>query len=314
MREQGGGKLRKLYEALFAADASPVTQDQLLWRYVILQAIRDATSRPRSLKLMRRERKKRSIEWLTEGGEDFRNVCDLAGILPERVQTFAKYLLTQSPKGNTTMSKVKNSEKPEEMQAEDLAGIVAGETTETEEIEDADSEELEHHIHVPEGLLFHLDTRSAHDQLRDTILDFFKSPTVKRWSERSETEQRSLATEISCAVKKMIAQTAQAVATHGFTCLPGRVEQMTVKKGIKLVIESALSHKNFEAAGEMQGRYVTIINTSFEDFTKTLEEAVLDKDQPSLPLSDGQKKSVAEAAAEIIQQNEEEQQKELEDA
>lgn len=57
-----------------------------MWRRVILQAVRDALGisslRGGESKLARREAR----DWLEHGGEDFVNVCTLAGVNHEKVQ------------------------------------------------------------------------------------------------------------------------------------------------------------------------------------------------------------------------------------
>lgn len=147
---------------------------------------------------------------------------------------------------------------------------------------DPDLERYEHHVKIDDGTLGGLKIEEIHDALRDTILNWFKSPDVKKWSERKEDEQRSLASDVSFAVREMIKDTAKAVAGHGFDCLPGKVEQVTVKDKIKIVIETENSDENYESAGHVRGRFVTIVNADFSDFVQSQKEAEIDKDQPDM--------------------------------
>jgi hypothetical protein len=60
-----------------------LTPEQVLWRAVLTQAVYDANKDPdRLCNAADRRACHASRQWLTDGGSDFRMVCDLAGIDP----------------------------------------------------------------------------------------------------------------------------------------------------------------------------------------------------------------------------------------
>ncbi|AVO43913.1 hypothetical protein [Phreatobacter cathodiphilus] len=66
--------------------ADLIRADRALWRAVISQAISDATLALATVKPAERHR---AVAWLTSNGPDFRHVCALADLEPDRVHAFA---------------------------------------------------------------------------------------------------------------------------------------------------------------------------------------------------------------------------------
>ena len=57
-----------------------VNGDLMLWRSVLIQAIKDATSKRNP------KEKWKAIDWFLRGGKDFRLVCELAELEPSSVR------------------------------------------------------------------------------------------------------------------------------------------------------------------------------------------------------------------------------------
>ena len=57
-----------------------VNGDLMLWRSVLIQAIKDATSKRNP------KEKWKAIDWFLQGGKDFRLVCELAELEPNNVR------------------------------------------------------------------------------------------------------------------------------------------------------------------------------------------------------------------------------------
>ncbi len=64
-----------------------IRADRALWRAVISQAINDATMQLATVSQAERDH---AAAWLTSNGRDFRRVCALADLEPQRVQAYAK--------------------------------------------------------------------------------------------------------------------------------------------------------------------------------------------------------------------------------
>ena len=62
--------------------ADLIRADRALWRAVISQALSDATLRLATVSQAERDH---AAAWLTSNGRDFRRVCALADLEPERV-------------------------------------------------------------------------------------------------------------------------------------------------------------------------------------------------------------------------------------
>jgi hypothetical protein len=62
----------------------PAARARGLWLKVVAQALRDALSGAVDANAARARR--RAHEWLVSGGNDFREVCDLAGICPRTLR------------------------------------------------------------------------------------------------------------------------------------------------------------------------------------------------------------------------------------
>lgn len=82
-------------------------RDEALWSAVIAQALEDCVmriadpkpgaSKSRLFELAARRRDRDDARrWLTEGGNDFIEVCGLAGLNPTRVQDFARAQMDQA--------------------------------------------------------------------------------------------------------------------------------------------------------------------------------------------------------------------------
>ena len=55
-----------------------ITPEHALFQGVVMQALRDATEEHGDKKPSREH--KAAVHWITHGGEDYRHVCDLAGM------------------------------------------------------------------------------------------------------------------------------------------------------------------------------------------------------------------------------------------
>lgn len=74
-----------------------------LWRAVISQAIADATQPLSTKRLSQRMDQQRCREWFTRPNRDFRDVCELAGLDPERVRTYVRPLIAEAAKQDQPM-------------------------------------------------------------------------------------------------------------------------------------------------------------------------------------------------------------------
>lgn len=62
-----------------------MTPERILWQKVLLQALLDISSKAQA-NPADREAREEAKRWVERGGKDFRTVCSLAGIHPERLQ------------------------------------------------------------------------------------------------------------------------------------------------------------------------------------------------------------------------------------
>lgn len=170
------------------------------------------------------------------------------------------------------------------------------------EANDADDDTFSH-IEVSEDFLNGIDLNEVADELRDEILSWFKSPTVKPWKDLNESEQRSLASNVQNAVREVIVKTAKEVGGAGFEYFQGHVEQVTVKDDIKLVIKSNNDDDNYSAAGRVRGSNILILNVDAKAYAESRKAAQIDPDQPTMIAeADGTVKTVAEAMTEHMNQ------------
>lgn len=87
--------------------------ERALWRAVITQALMDASSQSKKKEMF--YDKHQALHWLQSGGEDFKTVCDFAGLDPHYVREQAILALQRGCQWRVLPQKEKSRTKQQEL-------------------------------------------------------------------------------------------------------------------------------------------------------------------------------------------------------
>jgi hypothetical protein len=123
--------------------------------------------------------------------------------------------------------------------------------------------------------------------VRDVILQFIKWETAsKPWNQRSEDEQKKTLNRVNNVAENLVRQAVKLIATHGLPAVPGALESVTIKDGVKAALLLSKSDDAWVAAAKHQGGAITLILSSMEQFMGQREEIEIyvEENQMVLPL------------------------------
>lgn len=125
--------------------------------------------------------------------------------------------------------------------------------------------------------------------VRDVILQFIKWETAaKPWNQRSADEQQKTLNRVTNVAENLVRQAVKLIATHGLPAVPGALESVTIKDGVKAALLLSKSDDAWVAAAKHQGGAITLILASMEQFMGQREEIEIyvEENQMVLPLDD----------------------------
>lgn len=114
--------------------------------------------------------------------------------------------------------------------------------------------------------------------LRDHMLEIFKH-RPKSWQEMTEAQQRDMASQIEDVVGRAIDKAVRTIAADGRPISLGKLEQITVKGGIKAVVTLSGADKRRHEIMDNVGKEVLVIVTGKENYQGQSGPAQVDPDQ-----------------------------------
>lgn len=121
--------------------------------------------------------------------------------------------------------------------------------------------------------------------LRDLCLDFIKNaPDV--WQKLSEEKQAEQIDRVTVGIRHAVIRAVEIVSSNNLPRIVAKVESITIKDGIKAVMQLSKQDPNRHALADSQGLSAIIVVTEAADFLGEGENPQADKDQPALPLAD----------------------------
>jgi hypothetical protein len=134
------------------------------------------------------------------------------------------------------------------------------------------------------GLAFDPDPRMARGDCRDAMLAVLR--TTADWSKLSEQQQRDINAQIDQTAETIVAKLVKAIASEGRDAIRAKVEQLTVKDGLKLQLTAIHDHDNVVLLGDLVGKHVSLVAADEAAHDGQRGPAQLDRDQPELPVGD----------------------------
>lgn len=120
--------------------------------------------------------------------------------------------------------------------------------------------------------------------LRDAMLEQLRHATD--FSKLPEAHQRDIATALDFAATEFTVKAVRLLASEGKTQVQAKLDQITVKDGLKIVCSGGFTHDALVLLGEAQGKQVLITVADSEAFDGQRSEAKVDPDQPEFPSDD----------------------------
>jgi hypothetical protein len=117
--------------------------------------------------------------------------------------------------------------------------------------------------------------------LRDIVLNILRTQ-LKPWKELKEAEQKSLAHDVSTRCENAAERAIELIAANGRKTLKGKLEQVTVKDGLKAVISMSKADDLRHGLIDAQGSHVLLVVNDASIFKGQKAPAKIDKDQPDL--------------------------------
>ena len=138
--------------------------------------------------------------------------------------------------------------------------------------------------------------------LRDVCLQIMKDPktTGKAWKDMSESEQRDTAEKITDRVEDAVIQGVRIISANGQRQIIGTLEQVTNKDGMKSVIKTSAHDDLRHDLNDNVGCAVAIVLSGAEDYVGIGEKVKFDKDQPELPVDDGELDELFDKAKDMV--------------
>lgn len=150
----------------------------------------------------------------------------------------------------------------------------------------------------PGAMLERMAADTLTGDVRDVLLQFIKWETAaKPWAQRSEDEQRKTLNRVSAVAGDVVRQVVKLVATHGMKAVPGALESVTVKDGVKASLLLAKDGDAWVHAAKHQGNAITLILADFQQFDGQREaiEIYVEDNQMALPLGGDNRDEVNDA-------------------
>lgn len=129
------------------------------------------------------------------------------------------------------------------------------------------------------------------ETLRGDVRDKFMDDVVRRmpgWVQMREHEQKAIITTVNSISCHVIRQVAEVIAHRGFVHMQVSTGEFTVKDGIKMKVGASYNVENVTKLAEHGGGEAILIFADLGDFFGQRAEAAFDKDEPELPIDEGQ--------------------------
>lgn len=121
--------------------------------------------------------------------------------------------------------------------------------------------------------------------LRDCVLNNVlkdKKLTGKSWSDMSEAEQKSVVSDIVCAVEATVERAIDIIHSDGQKHIKAVLKQVTVKDGYKAVFECSANNELRHELVDAQGETILVVLTGSDKYLGEREKVKYDKDEPEL--------------------------------
>lgn len=128
---------------------------------------------------------------------------------------------------------------------------------------------------------------------RDAMLNVIRNATD--WGKFDERRQRDIATAVDQAAQTIVAKAVKAVAAEGREQVTLKLEQVTVKDGLKVTCSGGFTHDALMLLGEAQGKTVLMTVADGGAFGGERAEVEITPDQPDL-IPGGDDSDLVEAA------------------
>lgn len=122
--------------------------------------------------------------------------------------------------------------------------------------------------------------------LRDVVLDLFKQ-REKSWKEMTELEQKSLAENVVYSVEQAVERAVDLIAADGRKVIKGKIEQITVKDGYKVVTKVGAADPLRHELVDSQGKIVLLVVSDADAYDIERSDVETDADEPELPYEGG---------------------------
>lgn len=136
------------------------------------------------------------------------------------------------------------------------------------------------HEEVPENEIGAVVENLKGDYCR-AICDWFRH-APKSWQEMSEDEQKEFIARLSEHADTLIGQAIRAIARQGRTVIEAKLDQVTIKDGIKGVVTMSQHAEDRHALYDAQGLPVLIVVAGSNDDYSNGDMPQPDPDQPDL--------------------------------
>lgn len=133
-------------------------------------------------------------------------------------------------------------------------------------------------------LTFDPDPHFARGDCRDAMLNVLRASMD--WGKLGEQQQRDVNAAIDQAAETIVAKLVKGIAAEGRPSVRAKLESMTVKDGLKLVLSADHDHDTLVLLGDLQGGHVAIVAADVSAHDHQRAPAKVDRDQPELPTGD----------------------------
>jgi hypothetical protein len=117
--------------------------------------------------------------------------------------------------------------------------------------------------------------------IRDFMLKRYQD-YKKPWDGLNEAEQRSLSIELGERAKELVREAIRVTAAKGFPVLTAKLEQVTVKEGIKGVLQISQIDPERHTLIDAVGSHVMVICADKEEYYGEIVDAEITPDTPVL--------------------------------
>lgn len=122
--------------------------------------------------------------------------------------------------------------------------------------------------------------------LRDTALDWIKT-FDKPWAKMPQAEQQTVIDSVTRQAIALVAKAVDIIVADERPSIPARIESVTIKDGLKVVLSCSAREANLVALGTHQGSHVYIVVADAEAYGGEAGPAKPDPDQRDLIPSNG---------------------------